>query len=69
MYACDHLEKGVLNTLRGTSFAAPSKCWLGLWLSDPGETGAAGVEVSYPGYQRLAVEFSAPAEGEVRRPL
>ncbi len=64
MYACDHLEKGVLNTLRGTSFAAPSKCWLGLWLSDPGETGAAGVEVSYPGYQRLAVEFSAPAEGE-----
>lgn len=25
MYACDYLEKGVLNALRGTAFPAPSK--------------------------------------------
>lgn len=62
MYACDYLENGVLNTLRGTTFAAPAKCYLGLYLNDPGENGMGGVEVSYPGYKRMAVDFSAPAD-------
>lgn len=62
MYACDYLEKGVLNTLLGVTFPAPSKCWLALYLSDPGESGSAGVEVSYTGYQRMEVQFSAPAQ-------
>lgn len=62
LYACDFLEKGVLNALRGITFAAPAKCWLALYLSDPGESGGAGVEVGYTGYQRMEIQFSAPAE-------
>lgn len=62
MYACDYLEKGVLNTLLGVTFPAPSKCYLALYLSDPGESGTAGTEVNYPGYQRMEIEFSPPAD-------
>ena len=62
MYACDYLEKGVLNTLLGVTFPAPSKCYLALYLSDPGESGTAGTEVSYPGYQRMEIQFSPPAD-------
>ena len=62
MYACDYLEQGVLNTLRGIAFTAPSKCYLALYISDPGETGSAGTEVSYAGYKRMEVDFSVPAD-------
>lgn len=62
MYACDYLENGVLNALRGVTFAAPAKCYLALYLNDPGESGTAGTEVSYPGYKRMAIDFSAPAD-------
>jgi len=62
MYACDYLENGVLNALRGVTFAAPAKCWLALYLNDPGESGTAGVEVSYTGYKRMEIAFSAPAD-------
>lgn len=62
MYACDYLENGVLNVLRGVTFAASAKCYLGLYLNDPGESGSAGTEVSYTGYQRKEIQFSAPAE-------
>ena len=30
MYACDYLENGILNALRGVTFAAPAKCYLAL---------------------------------------
>lgn len=62
MYACDYLENGVLNALRGITFAAPAKCYLALYINDPGETGTSGIEVSYTGYKRMEVEFSAPAD-------
>lgn len=62
MYACDYLENGVLNALRGVTFAAPSKVYLALYLNDPGENGAGGTEVSYPGYKRMELDFSAPAD-------
>lgn len=61
MYACDYLETGFLNALRGIAFAAPSACWLALYINDPGETGTAGTEIAYPGYARMRVEFSEPA--------
>lgn len=61
MYACDYLEAGFLNVLRGNTFAAPSKCYLGLYINDPGETGTAGTEVSYDGYTRMEITFSEPA--------
>ncbi len=62
MYACDYLENGVLNALRGITFAAPAKCYLALYLNDPGENGIGGTEVSYAGYKRMPVDFSAPAD-------
>jgi len=61
MYACDYLEKGFLNVLRGNTFTAPSKCYLGLYINDPGESGTAGTEVSYSGYTRMEITFSEPA--------
>lgn len=63
MYACNYLETGVLNVLRGTTLTAPSKVYLGLYLNDPGENGDAGTELSYSGYKRMELDFSAPAEG------
>lgn len=62
MYACDYLENGVLNVLRGITFAAPANCYLALYLNDPGESGADGTEVSYTGYKRMRIDFSAPAD-------
>ena len=49
MYACDYLETGFLNVLRGVTFAAPTKVYLALFLNDPGDSGAAGTEISYAG--------------------
>ena len=49
MYACDYLESGFLNALRGVTFTAPAKCYLALFLNDPGESGALGTEISYAG--------------------
>lgn len=61
MYACDYLENGILNVLRGVTFAAPARCYLSLYLNDPGESGASGTEASYEGYKRMEVSFSPPA--------
>ncbi len=62
MYACDYLENGVLNVLRGITFAAPAKCYLALYLNDPGESGTDGAEVNYAGYARKEIQFSSPAD-------
>jgi len=61
MYACDYLENGFLNVLRGVTFTAPSKCFLALFLNDPGEAGTGGTEINYPGYARKQIVFSEPA--------
>ena len=62
MYACDYLENGILNTLRGITFAAPAKCYLALYLNDPGESGTSGTEIGYTGYKRMEINFSVPAD-------
>ena len=61
MYACDYLETGFLNVLRGVTFAAPTKVYLALFLNDPGDSGTAGTEISYAGYARMEIAFSEPA--------
>ena len=61
MYASDYLETGFLNVLRGVTFTAPAKCYLALFLNDPGESGTAGTEIAYPGYARMVIDFSEPA--------
>lgn len=61
MYACDYLETNFLNVLRGVAFTASSKCFLALFLNNPGESGSSGTEIGYQGYARKEIEFSEPA--------
>ena len=60
MYACDYLENGVLNALRGVTFTAPAKCYLALYLNDPGESGGAGAGGSHSRYKSMEDSFSPP---------
>lgn len=61
MFATKYFENAILNAARGQSFTAPTNLFLALYLSNPGETGTEGTEVSYPGYQRQAITFTVPA--------
>ena len=61
MYATNFYEAAVLNLMRGVTMEAPADMYVALFLSDPGETGEAGTEVTYSGYARQKIEFSAPA--------
>lgn len=57
-------ETYVLNAARGITTTAPTAVYVALFLSNPTETGTAGVEVSYTGYARQALALSTPtAEG------
>jgi hypothetical protein len=48
MYATNYFETKILNIFSGTPCVAPSGLYVGLFLSNPTETGVAGTEVSYP---------------------
>lgn len=61
MYATNYFENAMLNLMRGSSITAPSTMYLALFLSNPGDTGTEGTEITYTGYARQAVTFSAPA--------
>lgn len=60
MYATDYFETIILNLARGVSATAPQAMYLALYLNNPTDTGG-GTEVSYSGYERLQIAFSAPA--------
>lgn len=62
MYATNYFEKNFLNTMKNITFAAPSKVYIGLYLSSPGESGNEGVEVNYSGYARQEITFTEPAK-------
>lgn len=62
MYATNYFEKAFLNTMLNVSFTAPSNVYVGLFLSNPTESGVAGTEISYAGYERKEVIFSAPTK-------
>lgn len=62
MYATNFLEKSFLNIMKGTTLTAPTNVYIALYLSNPGETGTEGVEVSYSGYERQVITFSTPSE-------
>lgn len=57
MYASNYLETAILNLMRGSAFAAPTALYVGLFLSDPQDSGLAGTEVTYTGYARQPVTF------------
>ena len=61
MFATKHYETIILNAFRGQTAQAPSNRYVALFLSNPGEAGTGGVEVSYSGYARKPITFSAPA--------
>ena len=61
MYATNYFETAILNVMKGITLTAPSKVYVGLYISNPTETGAAGTEVSYSGYTRKQITFSEPA--------
>lgn len=60
MYATNYLEKGFLNTMKGITLTAPTNIYIALFLSSPTETGVAGVEVNYAGYERQVITFTTP---------
>lgn len=62
MYATNYFEDAMLNLMRGQSIEAPNSVFLALFASNPGDLGTEGTEVSYSGYSRQAINFSAPAE-------
>ena len=61
MYASNYYENLVLNLMRGQSIAAPAQLYLALFLSNPGDTGSEGTEITYSGYARQPITFSSPA--------
>ncbi len=61
MYATNYFETLILNTLRENSATPPASLYLGAFLSNPGESGTAGAEVTYAGYARQPIAFSTPA--------
>lgn len=61
MYATNEMERKFLETMRGVNLPANSSFFIGLFLSNPGEAGA-GVEITYPGYERKPITFTPPAE-------
>lgn len=61
MYASNYFEDAMLNLMRSQNITAPSNLYVGLFLSNPTDTGTAGTEISYTGYARQAITFSAPA--------
>lgn len=60
MFATNLLEERILNTFLGVTAQAPTALYVGLYLNNPSETGQAGTEVSYTGYERQPIAFSTP---------
>jgi hypothetical protein len=61
MYATNYFENAMLNLMRETSITAPTTVYLALFLSNPGDTGTEGTEITYANYERQPITFSAPA--------
>lgn len=66
MYASNYLETAILNLMRGIALSAPSALYVGLFLSDPKDSGTEGVEVSYTGYTRKLVTFELDGTSAIK---
>ena len=63
MAMSNYLEDLVLNgILRGQNFPTAENVYAGLFLTDPGEDGTTGTEVTGNGYARQATTFAAPVQ-------
>lgn len=61
MYATNYFEGLMLNLARGSNITAPTKLYLELFQSNPGDTGTGGTPISYSGYARQEIVFTEPA--------
>lgn len=66
MYASNYLETGIINLMRGTALSAPTALYVGLFLSDPTDSGTAGTEVSYNGYARQAITLQLDGTSSIQ---
>lgn len=62
MYWSDYAETSILNAFRGQTVTAPTTIFAAAFLSNPTDLGT-GTEISYPGYIRQPITFSAPTAG------
>lgn len=60
-WATDYFEQKFLNTMKNTTFTAPSNVYIGLYTSNPTETGSHTSEVNYTGYARQKIIFKEPS--------
>ena len=60
MYASNFFETKICGLPRGTSVSAPAALYLALYLTNPNDDNS-GQEVTYTGYARQAISFTAPA--------
>jgi len=56
----NHFEQLILNTMRNVDAVAPVEVYVALFLSNPTETGIAGTEADYTGYNRQVLELNTP---------
>ena len=66
MYASNHFEQVIINLMRGSSFITPGTLYVGLFLSDPRDSGTEGTEVDYTGYARQAITFNLNGNTAIR---
>ena len=57
MYASNYFENQVLNLMRNQPASGYSQLYLALFLSNPGDTGTEGTEISYSAYARQPISF------------
>ena len=62
MYASNYFETLILNLMRSQNISVPSNLYVGLFLSNPGDSGTEGNEISYTGYERQEITFGTPVE-------
>jgi len=62
MNATHFYESKVLNTFRNITAVGAGPLFVALYVSNPSNTGMAGVEINYPEYTRMPVTFTIPYE-------
>jgi hypothetical protein len=62
LYATTFFETKILNTFNNITAVGEGPLFVGLFLSNPRDSGTEGIEVGYAGYMRMPVTFSVPFE-------
>ena len=60
MYATNYFEEQMLNLMHGQNIPAPTKLYIELFQTNPGDTGTGGTPISYSGYARQEIVFTEP---------